>query len=341
MVPDGYTGIYSVYDLNNIRNDLAGKYILMTDIIFTDEFSKGGIFFNDGKGWEPIGTDSETPFTGVFDGNGYVIKGLYIDSENKYVGIFGCNSGTIENLGLSVSSIHTSFYLSSESIYAYSYGGGIAGYNDGTIVNCYNNGDVSVYTDSYSSTGSNESYAYAGGIAGINSSFIRNCFNTGRVDTFTPIQSFFAYAGGIAAFNDEELEDYNEGGIIENCYNTGMIFSDCANLSGGVSGENIGMFVNCYYLNNISEGSGEGEDSSIMCTFDEMKNQSTFSGFDFETVWIMAGTPDSLCPKLRSLLIIGDINCDNSLNILDLITVKKIVTEDIYIRRRFERRQYA
>lgn len=275
VVPDGYTGIYSVYDLNNIRNDLAGKYILMTDIIFTDEFSKGGIFFNDGKGWEPIGTDSETPFTGVFDGNGYVIKGLYIDS------------------------------------------------------------------DSYSSAGSNESYAYAGGIAGINSSFIRNCFNTGRVDTFTPIQSFFAYAGGIAAFNDEELEDYNEGGIIENCYNTGMIFSDCANLSGGVSGENIGMFVNCYYLNNISEGSGEGEDSSIMCTFDEMKNQSTFSGFDFEIVWIMAGTPDSLYPKLRSLLIIGDINCDNSLNILDLITVKKIVAEDIYIRRRFERRQYA
>lgn len=31
-VPEGYTPIYTTEDLFNIRNDLAGKYILMDDI---------------------------------------------------------------------------------------------------------------------------------------------------------------------------------------------------------------------------------------------------------------------------------------------------------------------
>ena len=79
-VPEGYIGVYTKDDLENIKLDMAGSYILMNDIIFEDsDYKKGGSFYNSGKGWEPIGT-TDTPFTGIFDGNGYVIKNLYINN---------------------------------------------------------------------------------------------------------------------------------------------------------------------------------------------------------------------------------------------------------------------
>ena len=63
-VPDGYTGIYTAEDLNSVRNNLSGKYILMNDI----NLSSWGE-------WTPIGTD-RAPFTGVFDGNGWSITDM-------------------------------------------------------------------------------------------------------------------------------------------------------------------------------------------------------------------------------------------------------------------------
>jgi hypothetical protein len=40
-VPTGYTGIYSVEDLNNIRNNLSGNYILMDNIDLTADLAEG------------------------------------------------------------------------------------------------------------------------------------------------------------------------------------------------------------------------------------------------------------------------------------------------------------
>lgn len=67
-VPEGWTGIYAVSDLDRIRDNLNGKYILMNDLAFTE---------SDGA-FTPIGTQAE-PFMGQFDGNGYVIRNLTID----------------------------------------------------------------------------------------------------------------------------------------------------------------------------------------------------------------------------------------------------------------------
>ena len=61
-VPEGWIGVYTVEDLDAVRHDLNGKYILMNDLIFTEE---DGVF-------TPIGSYEE-PFMGQFDGNGYVI----------------------------------------------------------------------------------------------------------------------------------------------------------------------------------------------------------------------------------------------------------------------------
>ena len=62
-VPAGYKGIYNVDDLNNIRNNTSGKYILMNDIYYLiDEI---------GENWEPI-----DKFSGVLNGNGKKICSL-------------------------------------------------------------------------------------------------------------------------------------------------------------------------------------------------------------------------------------------------------------------------
>ena len=71
-VPEGWVGIYTVEDLDNIRNDLDGQYILMNDLTFAD----GAAPFT------PIGSRQE-PFTGQFDGNGYVIRGLVVEAEQE------------------------------------------------------------------------------------------------------------------------------------------------------------------------------------------------------------------------------------------------------------------
>ena len=71
-VPEGWVGIYTVEDLDNIRHDLDGQYILMNDLSFAD----GDAPFT------PIGSRQE-PFTGRFDGNGHVIRGLTIEVEQE------------------------------------------------------------------------------------------------------------------------------------------------------------------------------------------------------------------------------------------------------------------
>ncbi len=71
-VPEGWVGIYTVEDLDNIRNDLDGKYILMNDLTFADGAAP----------FDPIGS-ADTPFVGQLDGNGYVIRGLVIEVEQE------------------------------------------------------------------------------------------------------------------------------------------------------------------------------------------------------------------------------------------------------------------
>ena len=85
-VPDGWIGVYTAEDLDNIRNDLTGSYILMEDIDLSGYES-----------WKPIGTETD-PFIGALDGNGHVIRNMHIDFTGEeykvsglryYLGLFG------------------------------------------------------------------------------------------------------------------------------------------------------------------------------------------------------------------------------------------------------------
>lgn len=91
-IPDGYTPIYDIEDLYNVRNNLGGNYILMNDIDLS-ETAPGGDW-DTGNGWEPIGNLTDGYFHGIFDGNGYQIKNMNIygefNEERSHLGLFGC-----------------------------------------------------------------------------------------------------------------------------------------------------------------------------------------------------------------------------------------------------------
>lgn len=74
--------------LQNIARDLNGYFELAADIDATLTSQ-----WNDGKGFQPIGTD-ERPFTGTLAGKGHSITGLTVNrSELDNVGLFGSTKG--------------------------------------------------------------------------------------------------------------------------------------------------------------------------------------------------------------------------------------------------------
>lgn len=283
--------IYTKDDLDAVRKKLNAHYRLMNDIAFTKEdFAEDGEFYNDGQGWKPIG-DNDIPFTGIFDGNGHVIDGLQmcISSDSTlFVGLFGCNEGNVKNLGV----INGNIRGTATSIYNV-YVGGIAGHNRGTIAQCYNGNKVEGTPS--------QTYAYVGGISGFNQSgTVTDCFNIGEVCGFATYPTASVSVGGISG------DGYQQ--TVKNCYNVGNIHGkanyDLAYV-GGVLG-NLGntpgsIATNCYYLNNVEKGIGKGTDTCIQHTVDQMMQQDTFAGFDFDTVWTMAGNTDYLYPELKNV----------------------------------------
>ncbi|GBG10310.1 hypothetical protein PAT3040_05036 [Paenibacillus agaridevorans] len=89
--------------LHAMRNNLAGHYALGADIDLSDYLSPTGAGYNDGDGWEPVGTGGHlsNAFSGTLDGNGHTISHLQITSTAGTVGLFGVTSdAVIRNIGL-------------------------------------------------------------------------------------------------------------------------------------------------------------------------------------------------------------------------------------------------
>lgn len=232
---DGYTPISTKEELNQIRNDLDGKYYLTCDIVFTEEdFKEGGDFYNGGKGWMPIGTTyfggggMEEPFTGILDGNGYGIYNLKSQFEvfSYAVGLFNTNSGEIRNLFLE----NSEFLIRKTGFRV----GGIAGINEkGKILNCSNEGTL---------TGK-----YVGGIVGQNNEGeIINCTSKGVIEG--------DYAGGIVSDNyrnkNATLIDSNITKVV-NCNNFAKVSG--VSYGGGICGTNLQSSIeDCHNYGDVS-----------------------------------------------------------------------------------------
>ena len=77
-------------ELNNMRNNLAAQYKLEADIDLSTWIETN----SPETGWQPIGT-SATPFTGNFDGNGHAIENIWISMDSENVGFFGAVGGNV------------------------------------------------------------------------------------------------------------------------------------------------------------------------------------------------------------------------------------------------------
>ncbi|MEA4832202.1 MAG: hypothetical protein VB118_06265 [Oscillospiraceae bacterium] len=92
-IPEGYTAIYTLDDLETVRQNLSGSYIMMNDINIPDsEYAPGGRYEN---GFLPIGNSEKIDegFKGIFDGNGHTIFNLKIDGSScRNAGLFASAS---------------------------------------------------------------------------------------------------------------------------------------------------------------------------------------------------------------------------------------------------------
>lgn len=229
------------------------NYKQTANIIFTaSDFSIGGDFYNDGKGFIPI------PLNGIYNGDYHSITGLTInDPSNSYVGMFGNLNGTnsvqILNLGLvnvniiggnvvgslvgdninaTIANCYTTGSVSSSTTQS-SFVGGLVGRNhyNGNIINCYTTCNVSANTTSISTTG---------GFTANNRGFISKSYATGTVNS----SSISSESGGFIG--------YSIDGIVSDCYSTGNISSTVSNPSfsnccGSFIGRNdSGDIITCY-----------------------------------------------------------------------------------------------
>lgn len=260
-VPTGYVGIYTKSDLDAIRNNLSGNYILMNDVNFSaDDFWEAGQFYNNGKGWNSIG-NSESPFTGTFDGNGYCVNGLSISgslTESPYVGLFGYNKGCIKNITL-IGQIT----ITHESNIAYV--GMIVGYSEGTIENCKSVGDISVESTILRATYETP-FSYVGGITGCSVGTLSLCENTCDIQATPSVIAYAeaaAYLGGVAGVANSST--------ISNCINSGTI-----TLTPTLDA-NTGITVYAGGISGQSNSNTTGCDNSGSVVIEEFKASSTSS----------------------------------------------------------------
>lgn len=89
------TEIYYLQDLDEIRNDLGGEFVLLRNLDFNDDGSYNQTdpdwetkktAWTTESGWDPVGWDFA--FEGTFDGQGYSISNLYINRGGNKLGRF-------------------------------------------------------------------------------------------------------------------------------------------------------------------------------------------------------------------------------------------------------------
>lgn len=82
------TEISDWYDLDSIRDDLSGDYVLVNDL---DEDTDGYSEVS-GLEWEPLGGPDD-PFTGDFEGQGHAIEGMTVSGDYDAAGLFSVLAG--------------------------------------------------------------------------------------------------------------------------------------------------------------------------------------------------------------------------------------------------------
>ena len=234
-------------DLNAVRNNLRGSYILMNDLDSTTAGYQelAGPTANEGKGWQPIG-NSQNLFAGTFDGRAYEIRDLFSNRPGEmHVGLFGVVSekGVIGNIG-----------VANATLTGYGGVGALVGDNEGTVSNSY-------------SSGSMNGIGWIGGLMGVNLGSVSKCYSIGSVSGDERV-------GGLVGWNEASSvsDSYSTGsvtgrysvgglvgassGTVSNCHSTGSVTGD-ENV-GGLVGENVNTVSSSYSTGSVAGNSTVG-----------------------------------------------------------------------------------
>ena len=297
---------------------------LADSFIYSEASSVGGIV-----GWLYRG--------GLSMNTGYAIKGCLIEESVRIVG-FQNVAGVVGHANSFHSPIKSC--VNRASVTGNSGVGGIAGgapqYTaDRLIIQCSMNEGAITAEVNYSG----DAYS-AGGIAGWIVGDIEQCANTGSVVSKR-------VAGGIVGDIDEYFHisdcynagsvtaQYEAGGIVglvlpdvtlERCYNVGTVSApDSAGaLIGAAYDPNSLTVNNCYYLNTSCPSADSFCGNPL--TSAQLQNQSSYVGFNFNTVWIMEGDASYPYAELQGIprfesspVIPGDVDGNGTVTIADAI----------------------
>ena len=257
-IAQGYTIIRTAEELQAMANNPGGKYILMGDIDL------------EGYDWTPVG-DSENPFTGEFNGNGFAVKNLKIDAsaqpEIQNVGFFGVTeNATVKNVDFIDASVITpDDYVNGSAAV-----GIVAGTARGTNF------------DNITISGEVKGYESVGGLAGvINDNSYRdelgNVVEVGNSSISNVHASVNAtgkyYVGGLVGYvkDTSTVEGVATRDLkITNCNTSGNIVFDDESAGGliGEAGKTIITVNNCESSTNITWNNAEddGDISFLMET---------------------------------------------------------------------------
>lgn len=266
--------------LGLMKYDGFAFYELANDIDLTyDTTNKDGLFYNEGKGWEPIkysnisyGNEAiygSTGFTGGLNGNNHKIIGLNINRPDEAViGLFAI----VYNMNFSNLQIKN-IVLEEPNITGYNFVGGIAGHvNGSTYERCLTVANIAINGGSI--TGNN----YVGGIVGYlrAGSYMKNYYTSGERHLINNLYNSATinannYAGGLFGLVTN-ITGYKEGNSvfqITNLLNKGKIISKSQ--AGGIIGK-IKTQQNNYIKvsNSINTGNVSGKTCSaaIVCKLD-------------------------------------------------------------------------
>ena len=342
-----YMLVNTLYDLQNVENNLSGTYALGGNI-----GASATSAWNANAGFTPIGTVA-VPFNGTFDGLGYTVSGLTINlPATADVGLFGSTgtASTIQNVG-----------LIGGSVIGLSSAGGLVGSNTGTISNSYNTGSVSggsslgglmgsntgtvsnsSATGNVSGTsslgglmGSNTgtvSYSYAtgnvngtsslGGLMGSNTGAVSNSYATGNVtgtsslgglmgsSTTGPVSNSYATGNVSGTTSVGGLMGSSTGPVI-NTYATGAVSGTTS--VGGLMGSSSGPVSNSYW--NTQTSGQPTSPGGTGLTSVQMMQSANFNSWDFAHTWIIYnGLTDPLLQSFMTPLAVTANNATETYN---------------------------
>jgi hypothetical protein len=224
------------------------KHFLLTADIDLDPNLPGRRVFDKAV----IARDWDTPFSGVFDGNGHVISHLATVlfgqlAEGAEVRDLHVVDGPLaaENYGRVVN-CHSSGVIEQ-------WGCGLIEYNRGVVTQCSNSAAVS-------GTDPNHGNGSAGGLVLSNEGDVRACWNTGTVKDVGTVGGLAGWnlgtivqcrnAGQVRGGCCGGLVGTNDGTMVQ-CYSTGAVVGDPNAAAGGLAGANTGIIRACYSTGSV------------------------------------------------------------------------------------------